>query len=111
MSMHLREVKVRNFGPYYGEQELAFGEERPIVLVHGENMRGKTSLLNSVRWAPYGRALDRVGAPARAGERPAPAPPVPTPRGALPAATPSTASGARCHLNPSSIGTPRDRAT
>ena len=61
MGMRLSQVRVRNFGPYYGEQELAFGGERPIVLVHGENMRGKTSLLNSVRWALYGHALDRFG--------------------------------------------------
>lgn len=61
MSMRLSQVKVRNFGPYYGEQVLEFGEERPIVLVHGENMRGKTSLLNAVRWALYDHALDRFG--------------------------------------------------
>ena len=59
--MRIDSVKIRNFGPYYGEQELRFGEGRPIVLVHGENMRGKTSLLNSVRWALYGHALDRFG--------------------------------------------------
>lgn len=61
MSMNLSRMKIHNFGPYYGEQELIFGEEHPIVLVHGENMRGKTSLLNSVRWALYGHALDRFG--------------------------------------------------
>ena len=62
-SMRLSQVKIHNFGPYHGEQELKFGEERPIVLVHGENMRGKTSLLNAVRWTLYGHALDRFGRP------------------------------------------------
>ncbi len=61
MTMHLTEISVRNFGPYFGEQSLKFGEEQPIVVVHGENMRGKTSLLNAVRWSLYGRALNRFG--------------------------------------------------
>lgn len=61
--MRLNHAKIHNFGPYYGEQDLRFGGNRPIVLVHGENMRGKTSLLNAVRWALYGHALDRFGKP------------------------------------------------
>ena len=30
-----------------------------VMLVFGANMRGKTSLLNAIRWALFGRALDR----------------------------------------------------
>ncbi len=58
--MHLNNVTIHNFGPYYGHQTLSFGDDRPIVLVHGANMRGKTSLLNAIRWALYGYALDRL---------------------------------------------------
>ena len=47
--------------PYKGEQEIAFPQEssRNVMVVFGDNMRGKTSLLNAVRWAFYGRALGR----------------------------------------------------
>ena len=30
-----------------------------VLIIFGENMHGKTSLLNAVRWALYGEALDR----------------------------------------------------
>jgi DNA sulfur modification protein DndD len=63
MGMRLETIKLHNFGPYYGTQSLQFGSVRPIVLVHGANMRGKTSLLNSVRWVLYGHALNRQGKP------------------------------------------------
>jgi DNA sulfur modification protein DndD len=59
--MRLNQVTLHNFGPYYGSQSLEFGKVRPIVLVHGANMRGKTSLLNAVRWVLYGHALNRQG--------------------------------------------------
>ena len=61
--MQIREAVVRNFGPFFGEQTIALGaEERPVTLVYGENMRGKTSLLNALRWAMYGEVRGRTGA-------------------------------------------------
>jgi len=63
MGMRLENIKLHNFGPYYGTQALEFGSRRPIVLVHGANMRGKTSFLNAVRWVLYGHALNRQGKP------------------------------------------------
>ena len=30
------------------------------MLVFGDNMRGKTSLLNAIRWALYGKTMDRL---------------------------------------------------
>jgi DNA sulfur modification protein DndD len=59
--MKLIDVTIHNFGPYYGEQRIEFGDKHPIIVIHGENMRGKTSLLNSIRWVLYGRALNRFG--------------------------------------------------
>ncbi len=46
---------------YKDEQELRFPTDNAvnILLIYGENMHGKTSLLNAVRWCLYGKALDR----------------------------------------------------
>src|SRR2546421_728657 len=59
--MKLIELQVRNFGPYHGAHVLKFNEARPFLLVHGENMRGKTMLINAIRWVMYQRAIDRFG--------------------------------------------------
>ena len=60
--MLIRRAVLRNFGPYYGEQSIDLGPgQRPLTLVHGENMRGKTSLLNAIRWALYGQVKTRTG--------------------------------------------------
>jgi len=47
--------------PYKGEQKIVFPSEgqQNVMLVFGDNMRGKTSLLNAIRWAFFGRALGR----------------------------------------------------
>lgn len=59
--MKLLKATVRNFGPFKGEQSISFpsDNERNVLLVFGANMRGKTSLLNALRWGLFGRALDR----------------------------------------------------
>jgi len=60
----IKKLRIVNFGPYLGEQNLDLGEgSQPIILMHGENMAGKTSLLNSIRWLFYGAAKDRGGRP------------------------------------------------
>ncbi len=60
--MQIARVKIKNFGPYYGEQEatLAPGAAR-VTLIHGDNMRGKTSFLNALRWCLYGSVRSRTG--------------------------------------------------
>ncbi len=47
--------------PYIGTQEVDFSvsEDAPIILIEGENNRGKSSLFTAIRWCLYGRALDR----------------------------------------------------
>jgi len=59
----INRVKVKNFQPYKGDQEVTFSSDpnHKIILVFGDNMRGKTSLLNSIRWALYGKVRDRLG--------------------------------------------------
>ncbi len=61
--MKLLQLQLCNFGPYKGEQSVTFptDHQRRVMVVFGDNMRGKTSLLNSLRWVMYGKALDRLG--------------------------------------------------
>ena len=60
--MKIIKLTMVNFGPYKGTQDVAFPTEpsRRVMLVFGDNMRGKTSLLNAIRWVLYGKALDRA---------------------------------------------------
>ena len=60
MGMRLRRIEIRNLGPYYGEHSLDFNTDRPLLLIHGANERGKTSFLNAIRWVLYGRVFDRT---------------------------------------------------
>lgn len=67
--MILRSIHMENFGLYSGRLELDLaprsrrGRQRPIVLVGGKNGVGKTTLLEAVRLALYGRRAlgSRVG--------------------------------------------------
>jgi DNA sulfur modification protein DndD len=61
----LLELSARNFMPYKGQFDLKFptDPDRNVMLVFGDNMRGKTSLLNALRWAFYGKALGRHSRP------------------------------------------------
>lgn len=47
--------------PYKGEQAIEFPqhETQNVMLLFGDNMRGKTSFLNAIRWGFYGIALGR----------------------------------------------------
>jgi DNA sulfur modification protein DndD len=57
-------VTMENFGPYHGTHELRLGVgSHPLVVIHGQNMAGKTTIINAVRWALYGLAKDRLGKP------------------------------------------------
>ena len=59
--MKIQELTVNNFMPYRGVQSIRFPTEsrQNVMLLFGENMRGKTSFLNAVRWCLYEEALDR----------------------------------------------------
>jgi len=59
--MKLQELAIYNFMPYKGEQKIEFPqhETQNVMLLFGDNMRGKTSFLNSIRWGFYGLALGR----------------------------------------------------
>jgi DNA sulfur modification protein DndD len=59
--VRLQSLKLQNFMPYRGEQEIGFAVDgaRNVTIVYGDNMRGKTSLLNGLRWVLYGKVLGR----------------------------------------------------
>ena len=60
--MILKKMSLINFMPFFGKAELDFptpDSNMNVLLVFGDNMRGKTSLLNAMRWCFYQVALDR----------------------------------------------------
>jgi DNA sulfur modification protein DndD len=61
--MKLLRLTIENLGPFYGKHTIDLTVTQPgnVILIHGENMRGKTSTLNAIRWCLYGRALGRAG--------------------------------------------------
>ncbi len=52
---------MKNWLVFKNTQSIIFPQDdhANILVIFGENMHGKTSLLNAVRWALYGEALDR----------------------------------------------------
>lgn len=59
--MKLINLSMNNFMPYKGKNEIVFPQNptRNVMVVFGDNMRGKTSFLNALRWVFYGKALGR----------------------------------------------------
>lgn len=54
--MKIVNVTLKNFSPYYGEIEVPLQPEAdaPLILMVGDNDRGKTAFLNALRWCLYG---------------------------------------------------------
>src|ERR1700755_1446714 len=63
--LRLTGLKLTDFGPFKGEQAIAFPKEDGVSVFYGENMRGKTTLLNAIRFALFGKITGR-------GRRPVP---------------------------------------
>lgn len=61
--MKLNRLSLTNWGPYRGSHQidLSVSEAAPVVLIHGENMRGKTSLLRAINWSLYGEMKNQDG--------------------------------------------------
>ncbi len=59
--MKLVSLTLLNFMPYKGEVHIQFPMEsdKNVLVIFGDNMRGKTSILNGVRWVLYSKALGR----------------------------------------------------
>lgn len=52
-------LHVEDFGPFKGKQALKFAPGGGVTVLYGENMRGKTSLLNAIRFAFFGKVIGR----------------------------------------------------
>ena len=57
--LRLKRLEIKGFGPFADQQVLEFPDKDGVVVVYGENMRGKTSLLNAIRYAFFGKVLGR----------------------------------------------------
>lgn len=57
--LKLTELSLENFGPFKGRQTIPFSAKGGVGIVYGENGRGKTSLLNAIRYALFGKILTR----------------------------------------------------
>ncbi len=59
--MKLRRLTIKNFMPYKGQTQIDFptDEFRNVMLLFGDNMRGKTSFLNAIRWGFYEEVIGR----------------------------------------------------
>jgi len=60
--VRLLRLEVDDFGPYRGTQRYDFASAPGVELLWGENGRGKTSLLNAIRYALFGVVLGRASA-------------------------------------------------
>lgn len=63
--MRLTYLRLHNFMPYRGEQEVRFPTRagQNVAVIYGDNMRGKTSILSAIRWALYGEVRGRHSKP------------------------------------------------
>jgi DNA sulfur modification protein DndD len=56
MTLRFESLSLKNFGPYREIVDLSLTTEpeSPVVVIHGENTLGKTSLFRALRWCLYG---------------------------------------------------------
>jgi DNA sulfur modification protein DndD len=57
----ISQLRLENFGPFYGRHTLDFtvSDAARVILIHGENERGKTTIANAIRWCLYKKAMGR----------------------------------------------------
>ena len=58
--LRIDRVELEDFGPFKGRQAINLPEAAGVAVVYGENMRGKTVLLNAIRFALFGKVLGRA---------------------------------------------------
>ena len=65
--MIFESITLENFGPFYEKNnlELSVNSSSPVIVIHGENGRGKTSFLKAIKWCLYGKVIgpDQVEIP------------------------------------------------
>jgi DNA sulfur modification protein DndD len=57
--LKITKVEIENFGPYKETETIELPTQNGVTVVYGENMQGKTSLLNAIRYSLYGKVLGR----------------------------------------------------
>ena len=57
--LRLKSLHLKNFGAFKGEQSFCLPDTEGVAVFYGENMRGKTTLLNAFRFALFGKILGR----------------------------------------------------
>ncbi|WP_416050074.1 AAA family ATPase [Cupriavidus basilensis] len=57
--LQLKALHVEDFGPFKHHQTITLSLQDGVTVIYGENMRGKTSLLNAVRFAFFGKVFGR----------------------------------------------------
>jgi DNA sulfur modification protein DndD len=57
--LRITSITVHNFGPFKGSQSIDLPTRDGVTMVFGENMRGKTTLINAIRYALFGKVLSR----------------------------------------------------
>ena len=55
--MKLLNIQIRNFRPFYGDQEIDFSDTalKKVTVIYAENQSGKTNFVDAFRWAFYGK--------------------------------------------------------
>ena len=57
--LRIKSLHLKDFGAFKGEQVFNLPEEEGVTVFYGENMRGKTTLLNAFRFALFGKIIGR----------------------------------------------------
>lgn len=57
--LKITRIRLTNFGPFKGDQAIELPDDGGVAIVYGENMRGKTTLLNAIRYAFFGKVIGR----------------------------------------------------
>jgi DNA sulfur modification protein DndD len=54
--MRFEKIRLQNWGPFQGSHEISLSttDGAPVVLIFGENGKGKTSFAKALRWCLYG---------------------------------------------------------
>jgi DNA sulfur modification protein DndD len=57
--LRIKSLHLKDFGAFKGEQAFDLPAEEGVTVFYGENMRGKTTLLNAFRFALFGKIIGR----------------------------------------------------
>ncbi len=57
--LRIKSLTMQDFGAFKGEQKFELPKEEGVTVFYGENMRGKTTLLNAFRFALFGKIIGR----------------------------------------------------